>query len=307
MTDGREPLLQARQAGIVCAIAATSLGVAYMFAADAPFRYLGINAGALALGLATFALLAHVPPSRLQSGALVLAGGVALMATAMFGIRVEGAARWVGFGPLTLQISMVVLPAMILAFAKRQDALSTIGIGLAAVALALQPDRAMAGVLAASLAVLAASKTSRATLLAFVVAGLAFGESLLRPDALPAVPYVDRILYSAFDVHLLAGLAVVAGACLLVAPAAIGWSRAGEHTHVHLAFGVVWASIVIAAALGNYPTPVVGYGGSAILGYLISLSLLPRAAASNALASARSGQALGHTAKGEEQLRVQPT
>ena len=40
-------------------------------------------------------------------------------------------------------------------------------------------------------------------------------------------------------------------------------------------FGVVWLGTVVAAALGNYPTPVVGYGGSAILGYSMCLSLIP--------------------------------
>jgi hypothetical protein len=33
--------------------------------------------------------------------------------------------------------------------------------------------------------------------------------------------------------------------------------------------------MVGAAALGNYPTPLVGYGGSAILGYALSLSVMP--------------------------------
>ena len=33
--------------------------------------------------------------------------------------------------------------------------------------------------------------------------------------------------------------------------------------------------MILAAALGNYPTPLVGYSGSAILGYLISLLGLP--------------------------------
>jgi hypothetical protein len=48
-------------------------------------------------------------------------------------------------------------------------------------------------------------------------------------------------------------------------------------------FGAAWLAVVAAAALGNYPTPLVGYGGSAILGYLISLiGLPPRAAAAAA-------------------------
>jgi hypothetical protein len=33
--------------------------------------------------------------------------------------------------------------------------------------------------------------------------------------------------------------------------------------------------VIVAAALGNYPTPLVGYGGSAIIGYVVSLLGLP--------------------------------
>jgi hypothetical protein len=36
--------------------------------------------------------------------------------------------------------------------------------------------------------------------------------------------------------------------------------------------------VVAAAALGNYPTPLVGYGGAAVLGYLLSVALLPSGA-----------------------------
>lgn len=33
---------------------------------------------------------------------------------------------------------------------------------------------------------------------------------------------------------------------------------------------------MMAAALGNYPTPIVGYGGSAVIGYVFSLLALPK-------------------------------
>jgi len=45
---------------------------------------------------------------------------------------------------------------------------------------------------------------------------------------------------------------------------------------VYAVFGVAWSTAVMAAALDNYPTPIVGYGGSAIVGYLWSLGVLPK-------------------------------
>jgi hypothetical protein len=76
-------------------------------------------------------------------------------------------------------------------------------------------------------------------------------------------------------VHPLAGLAVVGGALLLAVPAIPGRkldSRNGDSCSV---FGTAWLAVVLAAALGSSPTPLVGYSGSAVLGYLLSLAFLP--------------------------------
>ena len=53
---------------------------------------------------------------------------------------------------------------------------------------------------------------------------------------------------------------------------------------VYSVFGMVGA-----AALGNYPTPLVGYGGSAVLGYVFCLSFMPGKVRSAAAAGVRSG------------------
>jgi hypothetical protein len=110
--------------------------------------------------------------------------------------------------------------------------------------------------------------------------------TLARADALPAVPYVDGILLGSFGVHPAAGVAVVGGAMLLLAPALAGIVRDPARRAVHASFGAAWLAVIGAAALGNYPTPLVGYGGSAILGYALSLLALPRVARRRAEAAA---------------------
>jgi hypothetical protein len=239
------------------------------------------------MGLAVFALLrVSGQAPRLPGGVAVALGGL-LLATALFGVSVEGASRWVRIGGLSLQISLIVMPAMLVAFAQSRDLLATIGVLLTAVALAVQPDRAMAGVLLGSLLVLGLFRKDRWVVSTIVVAGAAFAITLIRPDSLPAVPYVDRILYTAFEVHAMAGVAVVGGALLLIVPAFAGLKLDPKSRDVYAVFGTVWLSMVAAAALGNYPTPLVGYGGSAILGYAFSLSFMPGRAASSAVVPAR--------------------
>jgi hypothetical protein len=265
-----------RLLGLICGTAAVGIGIAHMAAAGAPPRYMVMNLAALVLGATAWLALGRSAGSRLAgAGPATLALAAALLLTALFGVAAQGASRWVSVGPLNLQVSLIVLPVMLVLYARRPDEAGTAGMAVAALALALQPDRAMAGALAAGLLALLASNRSRLPAVAAAGAILAFGWTLLRPDSLPAAPYVDRILYSAFEVHPIAGLAVLSGAAALVAPAAIGAWRSGSGRPALLAFGGCWSGAVAAAALGNYPTPLVGYGGSAVLGYLLSVALLP--------------------------------
>lgn len=265
-----------RSSGVLCAFAATALGIAYLAMAGAPPRYLLINAAAFLLGLVAFRGIgdAGLRPGRFTGWSTVLCA-LGLLATAVLGSPVEGAARWLWLGPLSVQPSLILVPLMIVLFARRSDLPGAIGIAGAAAALALQPDRSMAAVLAVGIGVLAMTRPGRLTVAALLAAIGGFVVTLMRPDSLPAVPYVDQILFIAFDVHILAGLAVVLGSLLLLVPAVAGWRRDRARRPVYLVFGATWLACVLSAALGNYPTPVVGYGGSAILGYLLSLSFLP--------------------------------
>ncbi|MEI9849512.1 MAG: hypothetical protein WDN24_00040 [Sphingomonas sp.] len=274
---GRGSILERpRLVAALCAFGAIGLGIAYMAAAGAPLRYLLLNAGALAVGLAA-ALLVVLLADRFARGGgpAAFALSLVLLGTALFGTSVDGTARWLLVAGLPLQPSLVLLPAMLLAYAGSRGRFGTAAMLVAALALALQPDRAMAGAQAAGLAALALLRPERRVLGALAAALLGFAVTLARPDVQPAMPHVDGILYSSFGVHPLAGLAVLGGALLMLLPAAAGFRRGAAGRETHLVFGAAWLAILAAAALGNYPTPLVGYGGSAILGYAIAIALLP--------------------------------
>jgi hypothetical protein len=97
---------------------------------------------------------------------------------------------------------------------------------------------------------------------------------------------------------------VLAGAALMLVPALIGLRHDSGHRDAHAVFGAVWLALLAAAALGNYPTPLVGYGGSAILGYLFSLIALPARAAP---AGAETPEATRPDAgDGQQLLRIAP-
>lgn len=293
-----------RTLGIACAIGAVVLGLAYLAIAGAPTRYLGINLGALAIGLALMALLGSAAAvGRQWIGTAIAAMAAALLATALLGAKVDGAARWVNLGGLAIQLSLILLPVMLIAFSRTRTVPATAGMIAAATAMALQPDRAMAGMLALGLGTLAITCRDRHVVIAFAAAVFGFAATLARADTLPAVPYVDQIFYSSFDVHVVAGLAVLGGSALLLLPAIIGWRRDAENRATYAVFGAVWLAAIGAAALGNYPTPIVGYGGSAIIGYALSLLGLPRLAGAHAGAASRAREETGRTLPGRH-LRV---
>lgn len=140
------------------------------------------------------------------------------------------------------------------------------------------------------------------SLVALAASAIGFAVTLARPDPMPAVPYVDQILYTSFDVHAGAGLAVIAGSALLLVPAIIGCHRDTGNGGTYIAFGAVWFAAIAAAALGNHPTPIVGYGGSAIIGYVLSLLALPKLVETNAGAVARTGGDVDSTLPGRHLL-----
>lgn len=294
-------LRRPRAVGVACAVGAVMLGSAYLTMAGAPTRYLAINVAALALGVTVLTLIArtrYADPDA--SGRAIAAMGCALLATGVFGDAADGAARWITLAGLAVQPSLVLVPVMLVLYARTCHRLATLGIVAAAAALAIQPDRAMASVLVAGVAALCAYRRDRHMVVALSASVLGLAVTLLRPDTLPAAPFVDRIYYSAFDVHLAAGAAVLLGALLLLVPALLvhalqGGAREPLHRAGYAVFGAVWCAAMLAAALGNYPTPVVGYGGSAIIGYALSLLAFPSRAAGRRRAVEPAADAPEHT------------
>ena len=275
----KDLMVRPRHLAALCAAASTVLGLAYLAAAGAPTRYLATNAAALAIGFLVIGLLAMAPRmSEAARGVIAVALAVSLLLTGLWGVSADGVTRWISAGGLLVQPGLLLLPILAVGFARSRDTLSTLAILIAAFALALQPDRALAGALAAGMTVLAVLRPGRNTLLASAAALAGLAATMIRPDRSPAMPFVDQIFYSSFAVHPLAGMAVLAGAALMIVPACVGHRRDARNGEVYAVFGMVWLAMIAAAALGNYPTPLVGYSGSAIVGYLVSLIGLPRRA-----------------------------
>ncbi|KQY91324.1 FtsW/RodA/SpoVE family cell cycle protein [Brevundimonas sp. Root1423] len=266
-----------RGLALVCAITATLLGLVYLDAGGAPDRMLTMNLAALAAGLVVaLPFFRHDPVEPPVAGLLAVSIGAALLLTAFLGNEASGARRWIVIAGIVLQPSLVLLPLLITAVARSRDVLTAAGVVSAAVALALQPDRAMAGALVAGLAAVVLLTRDRLGLFCLMVSTASFAITCLSPDVVPPTPFVDRVFRTAFSVGPAAGAAVWGGAVLLLVPATLGVICDRGHRAIHGAFGATWLAIIVAAVVGDYPTPLVAYSGSSIAGYILASVGLPR-------------------------------
>ena len=247
-----------------------------MTLAGAPARLLLINAVALGMGFVLLVLAKLLAPAAALRGPLLLASSLLLLGTALGGVATEGASRWLSIGGLAVQPGLILVPILVTAFGARADRWSVGAVTIAALAIALQPDRGVAAMLLAGVAVVALRRPEPKQLAVGSAAFAGFVATLLQPDTQGAMPYVDQILYTSFAVSPVAGLAVWAGVALMIVPAFI-MRQTGPAASV-AAFYALWAAGILAAAVGNYPTPLVGYGASAIIGYLLGLAPLAKSA-----------------------------
>lgn len=252
---------------------AAAIGVLYLLAAEAPMMLVVVNTAAMLLGVLLVIASSRLrTPSAMLASVTTMAIAAVLLLTAVTGHAVDGVSRWVHVGSLSVQTSLVLLPLAVLLFSLTENRWTTTAMIAMATAVALQPDRAMAFALWVSLSALLFVRRTRAVAIACSAASAAMVATWLQTDPLPAVPFVDHILWSSFRVHPLLGVALWLGAALLCVPLLV--LRSADARPACRATGACWAAIVVAAAAGAYPTPVVGYGGAAILGYFLCLAAL---------------------------------
>jgi len=269
---------------LVASVPALAVGVLAMRASDLAAGVWGQNvaawaAGAL-LGLGVWRARAPVPaPIVAVFTALFTLG--ALVAT-LLARGMDGVHRWLSVGPVRLHAAALLLPLLLVALERLARVrgwwvAALVAVGVVS-ALLLQPDAAQATAVAAAAGVLLLPGVRRsvprviAVVSLLVIAGL----SWLRRDPLAPVPHVEEIVGLAGT--LWTGGAVVAIAALLLLP--VPFLQAGREAgrRTGLALGAYVSVTCLAPFVGSFPVPVMGYGISPIVGYLLRAGALLRSA-----------------------------
>lgn len=249
-------------------LALASAGCMILVLLGASPRMLSVNVAALVCGVAAYQLfkfVAQKTPSPILVGAIV----IALLATATWGVSLEGVHRWVRIGPIAIHVGMILLPLLIAA-APHLGRLAPLAIFAAGGALWLQPDAGAAISLAAACIAAAAASRSQGSFLNAIIASAWAVLIWFKGDTLAPVELVERVPEFAFAQHPILGVAALLLLAALPLPFLLTARAAPEHRAQLLTQGGFWAGAVFASFIGNFPTPILGVGVASIVGYAAS-------------------------------------
>jgi len=262
----------AGRAAIVLALGTPVLaGLIFLAVGHAPLAYPVGNALALLLALPAAALVRiRLTGSRQRVLAVVLLA--LLFIPLVSGPDLNGIARWLPLGPVTLHAGALVVPALVVLAARDADYAPPILLA-ALLAASLQPDAATGlAVMMAAVGLYNANGDWRMV----PVVGIAFLASIsagLRGE-LPAQPFVERVLV---DLALHPPFAALGlGAALLASFLLIAHAIPAEKRVRHALAGSLFG-FSLAALVSNYPSVLIGYGAAPILGYGLALALARQA------------------------------
>ncbi|WP_339933397.1 hypothetical protein [uncultured Brevundimonas sp.] len=290
MTRAVVDRLRTRSALIVQALVTAVVSLVAIRVAGGAVPAITVQAASLGLGALLAAAFAFTSwrPGRIGTPAILALSLIALLAT-LNGSAGGEVSRWLVLGPVMIQPASILLPLVVWMMAERTADWMAGGLTAAlALMLAVQPDAASAtGLLLALVGIVVARRRLSSPEGAAILC--AFGACVwawTRVDLLPAVPTVERIVVTALvaqpAVGVLAGLLLV----LLPLPFAVR-AFAGVHPKSVTAIALfgLWIGLVGANFVGNYPAPVIGYGASLVLGWLMSLGIVARRQLAQAIPS----------------------
>ena len=220
--------------------------------------------------------LARMPRALASSRFVIMAGlGLALCAWPLVGV-VDGPARWLRLGGLSLYVAPVVAPAMLAAAARahrRGRRAETVAISMLAglaLVLAAQPDLAQVLAVAVPAAVIAGRARQGWLPRLFVFAALAAAAGLAAWRDVPLAPvdHVERVFRVAWAWRIPAGLGVAAAALLFTFGLAARLARIDRSLAVVASY---YVALFVLSLADLTPAPLIGFGAGHLLGFGVLL------------------------------------
>lgn len=242
-------------------------GLVYLWGFDAPSHFVTVNAVALIVGGALAAFLRSPESAKLRR--VLIVGLLALLFLPLIaGPEVNGIARWLPLGPFALHAGMLALPPLVVLAAREKPYAAPILLA-ALLAAFLQPDAATG--FAITFAAVGLHDVTKDWKIG-ATAAVGFIASLLMAmrGELPPQPFVERIIFDLIGQAPFAAatlmLALMAGFFLILF--AVTAAKSARFALAGSLFG-----FAVMAMISHYPTPLIGYGASPVLGFAMAIGL----------------------------------
>jgi hypothetical protein len=188
--------------------------------------------------------------------------GLALLGATLLAPGTEGVHRWLPLGPVRIHAGALLLPPLLVALWEASWVTSAIVALAVLLVLSLQPDAAQATSFCAAWVGMAGVRRGWKAMPAMIVSFLVAAACLLRPDPLEPVPHVEGIV----EMAATQGSMLAAAGLLSLAALPLAFVLFLERP-IGIVLALYTVGTLIAAWLGNYPVPILGYGVSPVLGY----------------------------------------
>lgn len=188
----------------------------------------------------------------------------------------DGVHRWLSIGAIKFNVSMIVLPILIIELWKLSQikglSFTIIITIVVSILLSIQPDASQLTGFAIPMMVMLCRKTDKKVLRLLIVGILSILiiSSWVFLDNLPPVAYVEGILSLLANMGLIWLILGVFSLAILPVPFILFPPKTLKLPSVYV--GLYFIIILISTFCGNFPVPLMGYGVSPIIGYFIAIT-----------------------------------
>jgi cell division protein FtsW (lipid II flippase) len=267
---------------LLTTIPSIAIGAAAMYYNKVPTSIWAQNAAYMAIaGLISYFVVLSKPKvrgSKFNNISILIS--ILFILLTFISTGMEGVHRWVSIGIIRFNVSMIVLPIIIISTWRLLEAnqLWTAVITTLAVSILIliQPDASQLTGFAIPMMVMLYNKADRKLLRLFILGVLAVLSILswVFLDNLPAVAYVEEIVGLLGNMGL--SWLVLGVISLVILPVPFILFPPKNLILPSICLGLYFTIILISTLFGNFPVPLMGYGISPIIGYFISITWYAR-------------------------------